>query len=138
MSQTSHRTSAIILIVVVNGIAAILHLTFWLAAFVKLQAPSPGVAPAAIPTIYGFGLADLLWSAPFLAASAVGLWRGRFWGWLLAQWCNVLYWYSLSVVLVRDLLAGSLSPGGILFLPFTLFAFWAASHLWVERRAFFD
>lgn len=132
------RPKPITLIAVVNGVAAALHGLFWIAAFLKLRS-SPEAFPldaGAVATIYGFGVADLVWSAPLLAASAVGLWRGRFWGWLAAQWCNVLYGYSLTVVLVRDLNLGTVSPGGVLFLPFALFAFWAAWYLWSHRADF--
>ncbi|MDY7092152.1 MAG: hypothetical protein SX243_04185 [Acidobacteriota bacterium] len=133
------RSFPVRLIAVVNTVAALLHVGFWLAVIVQLRSAAPGPAPeASIPTLYGFGIADLLWSAPLLAASAVGLWRGRFWGWLLAQWCNVLYGYSLTVVFVRDFHSGELSPGGILFLPFALFGIWSSLYLWKHRRVFFD
>lgn len=138
MKAGGSRTRSIVLIAVVNGVAAALHVLFWVAAFVKLGSARGALAldSGTVATIYGFGVADLVWSAPLLALSAVGLWRGRMWGWLTAQWVNVLYWYSLSVVLVRDLVAGTVSPGGVLFLPFGLFSFWAAWHLWIHRGDF--
>lgn len=139
MMQTRNpRPKAITLIAVVNGVAAVLHGLFWVAVLLELRGGQEALQldAGAVATIYGFGVADLVWSAPLLALSAVGLWRGRLWGWLAAQWCNVLYGYSLTVVWVRDLTLGTVSPGGVLFLPFTLFAFWAAWHLWFHRADF--
>jgi hypothetical protein len=127
------QTKATKLIAAVNGFAALLHLLFWIFAFVRLSGLP---AHPDIATTYGFGIADLLWSVPLLLTGSFVLLRSRPIGWLAAQMANVLYWYSLTVVIVRDVHAGAFSPGTILFLPFTLFAFWAAYYLWKNRLEF--
>jgi hypothetical protein len=45
-------------------------------------------------TIYGLGLADLIWSIPLLTIGSIGLWKMKPIGWLAAQLVNVLYWYE--------------------------------------------
>jgi hypothetical protein len=135
------RPGAVTLIAAVNGLAVLLHLAFWSLAAATLPTPwsfDDPTARAAMAFTYGFGLADLIWSVPFLLAGSVGLFRLRPWGWVGAQAANVLYWYSSTVILVRDATARSLSPGTVIFLPFALFAIWAAIYLWSHRRFFFD
>ena len=126
-------------IAVVNTIAAALHVAFWALAFTKLPFPlslSNIFERASVSMTYGFGMADLVWSLSFLILSAIGLWRGKAWGWLFAHMVNALYWYSMTVIVIRDLYTGTISPGTVIFFPFTLFAFWAAIYLWKVRRAF--
>jgi len=133
------RTSGMKLIAVINGIAALLHLSFWIRAFVRLAPASSqgsGVDRIDLATTYGFGIADLIWSVPLLLIGSIGIWKMKPIGWLAAHLANVLYWYSLTVVIVRDLSSNSISPGTILFLPFALFAFWAAYYLWKVRGLF--
>jgi hypothetical protein len=141
VSPSTIRPRGIGLIAVVNALAAALHIVFWTLAFLRL--PNPAAATSSVEramyaTTYGFGIADVVWSFPLLAISAVGLWRMRSWGWLAAQMANVLWWYSFTVLGTRDVYAKSLSPGMVVFLPFVLFAFWAATHLWRHRRLFRD
>lgn len=126
----------ITLIAVVNGFAALLHLLFWIVAFNRLPSISSvnGVAGQInLATTYGFGIADFIWSVPLLLIGSLALWKYKPIGWLAANLANVLYWYSLTVIIIRDLSSHSLSPGTILFLPFTLFAFWATYYLWKVR-----
>lgn len=134
-----NRASGIKLIAVVNGFAAILHVIFWILAFLHL-AKQPFVTHLAdhvvLATTYGFGIADLIWSVTFLTVGSIGLWRMNQTGWLAAQFANVLYWYSLTVVLTRDLVSSTLSPGTVLFLPFAIFSIWAAYYLWKIRNQF--
>lgn len=137
---TRERTFGVSLIAVVNGIAAVLHVLFWSLAFVKLSSSPHGADAerANLFTTYGFGIADLVWSVPFLAIGSIGLWKLRQIGWLAANAANALYWYSLTVVLTRDVSSHSVSPGTVLFMPFALFSIWAACHLWKVRDRFFD
>lgn len=137
--KISGRPAGIKLIAIVNGIAALLHLLFWIMAFIKLPAISGQETVSEkinLATIYGFGIADFIWSVPLLLTGSIGLWQKRFAGWLGAYLANVLYWYSFTVILVRDLSAQAMAPGTILFLPFALFAFWAAYYLWQVRLSF--
>ena len=129
------------LIVAINTLAAILTIAFWSLVFIKLKSPLAftGVAERAnMATTYAFGIADLIWSAPFLVISAAGLWRLTPWGWTLAQMTNALWWYSMTVIISKDIYAGCLSPGTIIFFPFALFALWAARQLWKQRNAFLN
>lgn len=128
------------IISIVNFIAALLHLTFWILAFIRLQSPFsdiPILEKVNLATTYGFGIADLIWSFPLLIIGSFWLRKLKPLGWLAAQMTNVLYWYSLTVIIIRDIFSGKISPGTILFLPFCLFAFWSAFYLWKKRELFF-
>jgi hypothetical protein len=128
------------IITIVNAAAALLHLMFWTLAFIRLQSPFSDISffeKINLATTYGFGIADLIWSFPLLIISAIFLWQLKPFGWLTAQMANVLYWYSLTVLLVRDILTNTISPGIFIFMPFVLFAFWAAIYLWNNRKKFY-
>ena len=127
------------LIATVNGIAAVLHFIFWTIVFLRL--PRPWTVDAAAQRVdlivtYGLGMADLLWSVPFLTIGSLWLRRRRLIGWIAAQMVNALYWYSFTFILVRELSAQSIRLGTMLFLPFALFSPWAAWYLWKVRAAF--
>lgn len=135
-----HRPPGVTVVALVNGVAVLLHLAFWLLVLAHLPSPlevGEPLARAAAATTRGFGIADLLLSVPLLAAGSIGLWRLAGWGWLAAQMAHALYAYSLTVVVVRDLYAGAPSPGTMLFLPFALFGLGAALYLWRRRHLFF-
>jgi len=134
------RPAPIKLIAIINGIAALLHLSFWILAFIKLDSIASQNSTSDtmnLATTYGFGIADILWSVTFLLIGSIGLWMLKLIGWLAAQFANVLYWYSFTVILFRDFVSNSFAPGTMLFLPFALFAFWAAYCLWKKRNLFF-
>jgi hypothetical protein len=135
----SEKLFGIKLIAVVNGIAAVLHLLFWTAPITNLTVIIPSIqapANAHMPTIYGLGLADLIWSIPLLTVGSIGLWKMKPIGWLAAQFVNVLYWYSHTLVIAAGLISGVISFGMFLFLPFGIFSFWAAYFLWKFRGSF--
>jgi hypothetical protein len=134
------RTFRLKLIAVVNGMAAVLHLIFWILAFIhlfKLPAANNIAERVNFSTIYGFGIADIIWSITFLTVGSINLWKMKQNGWLAAQFANVLYWYSFTVIITRDLASNTIAPGTILFLPFALFSFWVAYYLWKVRSTFF-
>ena len=133
------RSAAVTTIAVVNAIAGVLTLLFWTVVYFRLFYGSPAVDSAmraSLSTTLGFLVGDVLWAVPLLFLSVVGLRRLRDWGWLLAQMVNVLWVYSMTVVWVRDLYAGSISPGAVVFTPFALVAVWATAYLWRARRDF--
>ncbi|MFC2088684.1 hypothetical protein ACFLSX_03705 [Calditrichota bacterium] len=135
----SNHSFRIKLISIINGIAALLHLIFWILAFTRLPSISSfGTVSEQmnLATTYGFGIADIIWSVPFLLLGSIALWKNKLVGWMGAYFANVLYWYSFTVIILRDLTADSISPGTILFLPFALFAFWAAYYLWKVQSSF--
>ena len=137
----SEQPGGVKLISIINGIAAFLHLLFWIFAFIRLPSIASFADTAArmnLATTYGFGIADMIWSVPFLLSGSILLRKNKFSGWIGAQFANVLYWYSFTVIIIRDGSAGALSPGTILFLPFAIFAFWAAYYLWKVRSTFFQ
>jgi hypothetical protein len=139
VSQISLRPKGLTTIALVNGIAAIVTLTFWLLVQRRLfgsQKFPDVVDRSSLATTLGFMIADTVWGLPLLILSAVGLWHSRFWGWATAQMVNILWFYALTIAWVRDVYLGSISPGSILFLPFTLFAVWATIYLWRHRSAF--
>ena len=135
----SKQTFGIKLIAVINGMAALLHFFFWILAFIRLPSISSYGSIAErmnLATTYGFGIADIVWSVPFLLLGSIMLWKNKLIGWMGAHFANILYWYSFTVIIIRDLSSGSISPGTILFLPFALFSFWAAYYLWKDRVSF--
>ncbi|TYQ00006.1 hypothetical protein C7447_101614 [Tenacibaculum adriaticum] len=124
----------------VNGVAAVIHAFFWVLVFVKsptISSKENILEKTNLATTYGFGIADLIWSVPLLVIGSVWLWKKTPIGWLGAQFANVLYWYSFTVIITRDFHSGTISPGTMLFLPFAIFSFWAASFLWKQRSVFF-
>jgi len=133
--------AAIKVISIVNFAALVLTMAFWSLAFIKLPFPSSlnNIAERAnMATTFGFGIADIIWSIPLLLFGGIGLWKLKPWGWLFAQMANVLWWYSLTIILYRDFFTRTVSPGAVIFLPFALFAFWAAFRLWKDRNIFFN
>jgi hypothetical protein len=139
VSQTSSRPKGIITIALVNSIAAIVTLIFWLLVQHRLfgsQKLPDAVDRPSMATTLGFMIADIAWALPLLILSVVGLWYSRFWGWTMAQMVNILWFYALTITWVRDVYLGRISPGSVLFLPFTLFAVWATLYLWKHRSSF--
>lgn len=128
--MTSSNTGRIKLIAVVNGIAAVLHVIFWV--FVFVRAPLEGSEKI---VTYGLGIADLLWSVPLLLIGSIALNKQRFLGFLAAQMANALYWYSFTFILFREFNT-YFRPGTFLFLPFALFSIWASCYLWKVRSVF--
>lgn len=127
------------LLSIVNGIAGLLHGMFWTIVFFRLPALRDTAAPEErldrIVT-YGLGVADMVWCVPLLLASAFLLPKRSLPGWLTAHMANVLWWYSYTFILFREISLGALRPGTLLFLPFALFSFWSACYLWKHRAAF--
>lgn len=133
------RPAALTAIAIVNGAAEVITFLFWVLVFLRLFRGAPPVDPAlraSLSGTLGFLVGDVVWAVPLLLASAIGLRRGRSWGRDLALMVNALWVYSLTVIWVRDLHAGSVSPGALLFTPFALFAVWATFALRKHRRAF--
>ena len=138
-NNADSKYTGIRVISVINGIAAVLHLLFWIFALIKLPELSKTgsiEAKVNLATVYGFGIADLVFSVPFLIIGSVALWKMKIQGWLSANIANVLYWYSFTVIFSRDLSSGSFAPGTLIFLPFALFSVWAAYYLWKARRIY--
>lgn len=139
MKDQEKETRGLRLIAVVNGIAALLHIAFWTMAFLRLPRPwtiNAGAERVDLIVTYGLGVADLLWSVPFLIAGSIWLHRRLLVGWLTAQMANALWWYSFTFILIRELSSQNIRPGTILFLPFALFSIWSAWYLWKVRSAF--
>jgi hypothetical protein len=136
------RQKTVSALAIINGIAFLLTLFFWLLILIKKIVPSPNDLTvlserANAATTYGFAIGDLIWSTTLLLVSCIGLWRMRFWGWTAAQMTNALWIYSMTVILIRDSYT-TLSPGGILFTPFALIAMWSTYYLWKQRQAFWN
>jgi hypothetical protein len=139
-SASSARPSGVGFLAIVNLVAFVVTIAFWALVFFGRLVPLPGTltvpaerANAAVT--YGFLIGDVVYSAPLLVLAGVGLWRLRTWGWLAAQMANILWVYSMTVVLLRDYYT-AWSPGGLLFIPFALVAAGAIPYLWARRRAF--
>jgi hypothetical protein len=80
-------------------------------------------------------IGDILYSVPLLFMGWIGIWRLRSWGWMSAQMVNILWIYSMTVILLRDAYT-TFSPGGLLFIPFTIAAIWGIPYLWMHRGDF--
>ncbi len=138
--STSRRPAGVTVIAIINSIGLFITLLFWGLVFFKQLVPRPGeltilTERANAATTYGFLVGDMLWSAPLLLLSMFGLWRERLWGWMSAQMVNALWIYSMTVIWVRDAYT-LISPGALLFTPFTLAAVWATYYLWRHRGLF--
>ncbi len=134
------RPLTISVIAVINGVGLIVTIAFWLLVLFRRLVPPPGSFDsvperANAATTYGFLIGDFIWSVPLLFLATVGLWRMRFYGWTAAQMANALWVYSLTVIWFRDAYT-TVSPGGLLFLPFALAAAWASLALWKCRTLF--
>ena len=134
------RSTSISIIAIINGLGLFITLLFWGAVYFKRLIPSPGsittmAERANAATTYGFMIGDILWSTPLLLLAAVGIWRQRFWGWTAGQMVNILWVYSMTIVWIRDSYC-VISPGAMIFLPFTLAAMWATYALWKHRESF--
>lgn len=116
--------------------AAVLHILFWGLALIRLVPLLDASSQSSLQTTIGIGVADLLWSVPVLLLGSFGLYKKMAIGWLAAQMAHILYFYSMTFVVVRDLLSGKISPGTYIFMPFTLFAIWATYFLWQNRSDF--
>jgi len=137
--HTNRRPCGVTSIAVVNAVAGVVTLLFWGLVYLRLFAGSSIADPvlrASAAATLGFLVGDVVWAVPLLFLSVAGLWGLRDWGWLVAQMVNVLWVYSMTVVWVRDMYAGSISPGAVLFTPFAVIATWATVHLWRRRREF--
>ena len=141
-TATSRRPVGVTILAVINGIALCLTLLFWGTVAFKKLVPFPSdliiVAERANAAVtWGFLFGDMVLSAPLLFLAAWGLWRPSSIGWTAAQMANVLWVYSMIVVLMRDAFT-VMSPGGMLFLPFALVAVWGIFYLWKERVLFWS
>ena len=140
MNQIIRRTGGLSFLSIVNGIALVITILFWGLVFFGHLVPFPwdlsSLADRANSAVtYGFMIGDILYSGPLLLMACLGIWRLTSWGWLAAQMANALWIYSMTVILFRDALT-TLSPGGLLFIPFALIAVWAIPYLWFRRRDF--
>ena len=139
MKDTTTRQRGITIIAIVNAFGAILTVAFWTLVFVRVFAaddPPTQLDAGSLSTTFGFMIGDLTWALILLILSAVGLWRMRAWGWLMAQMVNILWLYSMTVIWCRDTHGGTISPGTVLFLPFVPFSLWALRYLWNVREDF--
>jgi len=135
----SNQNLWIKIIASINGLAALMHILFWIIAFVRLPSISSQMNIADrinLATTYGFGIADFIWSVPLLLIGSIGLWKKTEIGWVSSLLANALYWYSFTVIVIRDLSSDSFSPGFKLFLPFALISFWTTYFLWKNRDLF--
>jgi hypothetical protein len=86
-------------------------------------------------TTWGFLIGDIAFSAPLLLLATIGLWKPRAWGWTAAQMVNIVWVYSMTIIILRDTYT-SFSPGGMLFIPFVPAAVWSMFYLWKQRELF--
>jgi hypothetical protein len=134
------RSNGVTFLAIANAAALVLTLLFWGIVFFRRLIPLPGDVTslserANTAVTYGFMLGDVLYSAPLLLLGSLGLWRLRNWGWMTAQMANILWIYSMTVILLRDAYT-TMSPGGLIFIPSTVIAIWAIPYLWKRRGDF--
>jgi len=126
-------------IIIVNIIAATITLLFWILILFKVYIfPSANLTMenSTKASTFGYLVADLILAVPILAASISGLSKLKFSGWLLAQFANLLWIYSLLSVWVRDLYAKEITPGDIIFFPLIPFSLWSMQYLWNNKNKF--
>lgn len=134
------RTGGIIVLASINLVALVVTIAFWglvyFGQFVRKPGGLESLAERANTAVtFGFMLGDVFYSVPLLLLAAIGLWRMRSWGWLAAQMANILWIYSMTVILIRDFYS-TWSPGGLLFIPFAIIAIGSIPYLWIHRRVF--
>ena len=135
-----HRTGGLTFLVIVNAVALVITILFWGMIFFRRLVPFPGDLASSADransaVTYGFMVGDILYSVPLLFLAWLGLRKRKSWGWLAAQMANALWVYSMTVILFRDAYT-TISPGGLIFIPFTLVAVWAIPYLWIHRGEF--
>jgi hypothetical protein len=126
-------------IINVNIIVAIITLLFWILILFKIYIfPDANLVMknSAKASTFGYLIADLILAVPILVASISSLSKLKFSGWLLAQFANILWIYSLLSVWIRDLYAKEITPGDIIFLPLIPFSIWSIQYLWKNRNKF--
>lgn len=139
METSSLRILGITIIVIVNSVATVITLAFWILVLSRFFGGAHlylVLEKASVASTLGFIVADFVWAIPLLIMSVIGLWHLRFWGWMAAQLVNILWFYSLTAAWVRDLYLVNISLGNLLFLPFALFAMWSTVYLWNVRNLF--
>ncbi|MBN1972511.1 MAG: hypothetical protein JW787_02635 [Sedimentisphaerales bacterium] len=136
----SHRCRGLSFLSILNAAALVITILFWGLVFFSKAVLWPGHSTelperANAAVTYGFMIGDVLYAVPLLLLACLGIWRLKSWGWMAAQMANVLWIYSLTVILFRDAYT-TISPGSLVFLPFALIAFWAIPYLWIRRKDF--
>jgi hypothetical protein len=135
-----NRSRGLTFLSIVNAIAFVVTVLFWGMVFFGRLVPFPGDL-SSLPeransaVTYGFMAGDILYSAPLLLMACTGIWLLRSWGWMAGQMVNILWIYSMTVILLRDAYT-TISPGGLLLIPFTIVAIWAIPYLWKYRGDF--
>jgi hypothetical protein len=133
------KDTGISIIIGINSFAFVLTAAFWLLVWNRMTQASfveVFIDKGSRASTLGFMIADIAWALPLLLLSVLGLNRKKLWGWTAAQLVNVLWVYSVTAVMVRDVYLESVSPGSLLFLPFALLAVWQAWYLWKKRKLF--
>ncbi|MEZ7891255.1 MAG: hypothetical protein QMC67_05875 [Candidatus Wallbacteria bacterium] len=139
MSNRNSIPAGVKLIIGVNVLAIIVTCIFWLLVYLKLfHAPQLDVQleKSALASTFGFMIADILYAVPCLILSLRGLYKLDFNGFIFAQLANILWFYSVTAVLIRDVYMTNLTPGDFVFMPFVVFSIWAAAYLWKQRNIF--
>ncbi len=134
------RPSGVTVIIIVNIIASVITIIFWYLVSRRLFGSNGNqiqLDKFSAGSTFGFMIADIIFAVPVLIISIPGLRKMRFYGWTAAQMANILWLYSLTAVLIRDLYSSMVSPGSLLFLPFALFSVWGIIYLWKKREIFF-
>ncbi|MBN2426530.1 MAG: hypothetical protein JXR46_04475 [Calditrichaceae bacterium] len=142
VTEATHKTrlTGFTFLAIINAVAFFVTIIFWGLVFFSHLIPFPGELSSSAErgnsaVTYGFMLGDVFYSAPLLLLAWLGLWKVKSWGWLAAQMANILWIYSMTVILLRDANT-SMSPGGLLFIPFLLISIWAIPYLWINRKEF--
>ena len=139
MSTQNNIPFGVKLIIGVNILAIIVTCSFWLLVYFKLfHTPQLNVSleKSALASTFGFMIADLLYAVPCLILSLSGLYKLNFNGFIFAQAANILWFYSVTAVLIRDIYMANLTPGDFVFMPFVIFSTWAAVYLWKQKKLF--
>ncbi len=139
-ASEERRSGGLTVVSLANAVALVITILFWGFVYINRLVPMAGDLTAAAEransaVTFGFMIGDVIYSAPLLLLAWIGVWRLKSWGWMAAQMANALWLYSMTVILIRDAYT-SLSPGGLVFIPFVLLAVWAIPYLWLRRRDF--
>jgi uncharacterized membrane protein (DUF2068 family) len=134
------RPIVITIIVIVNifgwitteGMWAVLHLTHKIPSISDMHS---FFEQSYIGLVNGFTIADAIWSNLTLLISIVGLWKMKAWGWTAAIMANIIWLYTMTFTIVRDILV-IITPAMIFFTFFATFALFSTIYLWKTRYLF--
>lgn len=140
MEAVRKRPRVVTVIIIINILGWITTEGMWFMLHITHQIPPVASMHSYFEKSYiglanGFTVADAVWSNITLLISIVGLWKMENWGWTAAMMANIIWLYTSTFTIVRDLLV-SITPAMIFFSVFAFLALLSTIYLWKTRYLF--